>query len=432
MKRIIISSNCSGGGKTTVTLGIMKALTKRGLKVQGYKVGPDYIDKEFHKLATGIDSRNLDMFLMGKSGVSYSLSKGCGDISIIEGVMGLYDGKGLDEEFSTYHLSKEFNHIPIILVMTPKAQSLTICAEINGIKNFKGANIKGVIFNKVSEKYYNLLKELVNKNCDVDVLGYIPKDESISLKSRHLGLVQSIETEKISEVLDKCSDLVNKYIKLEKIIDYAKDISIENKKLEIKKRDIKIAVAYDKAFNFYYKENLEILESIGEVVYFSPLNDKELPKDIDFLYIGGGYPEVFKNELSNNKSMLKSIRESLNKGLKCYAECGGFMYLNKSIEGFDMVNFFNSEVVMTNSLQNFGYAVLKGFKNDINIHEFHKSKCIGNRENIFDIEKTDVLGNKINWKCGYKKNNTIAQYPHIHFYKNLDFLDNILDLEGEK
>ena len=203
--------------------------------------------------------------------------------------------------------------------------------------------------------------------------------------------------------------------------------------------DLKIAVAYDKAFSFYYRENIELLEELGEVIYFSPLNDKKLPKDIDFLYIGGGYPEVFIEELSKNKSMLKSIKEELDKGLKCYAECGGLMYLTEAIENNeglkgDTVGYFKGTSKMTKRLQNFGYAQLEVCKENeilpkgltINCHEFHKSIVELDEKTIFKINKTMYNGETKNWHCGYIKGNTIAAYAHVNFLGNTEFLKALL------
>ena len=180
MKTLIISSNCSGGGKTTFTLGLMKALKNRNYDVQGYKVGPDYIDTGFHTEITGKVSRNLDLHLMGEEGVKASFSRGKGDLAVVEGVMGLYDGKGLDESCSTYSVSKVLDNSPILLVITPKAQSVTLCAEINGIRDFKNANIVGVVLNCVSEGFYNLLKPAIEMHCGLKVFGYIPKDDAVA------------------------------------------------------------------------------------------------------------------------------------------------------------------------------------------------------------------------------------------------------------
>ena len=426
MKTLIISSNCSGGGKTTFTLGLMKALKNRSYDVQGYKVGPDYIDTGFHTEITGKVSRNLDLHLMGEEGVKASFSRGKGDLAVIEGVMGLYDGKGLDESCSTYSVSKVLDNSPILLVITPKAQSVTLCAEINGIKNFKNANIVGVVLNCISAGFYKLLKPAIEIHCGLKVFGYIPKDDELKLESRHLGLVQSVEVGNLNKKIEYLSEVIEKYIDLDEIIESFKEVKCFEDNYHLSKSNKRIAVAFDEAFRFYYKENLELLEEAGEVIYFSPLRDKKIPEDIDFLYLGGGYPEVFKETLSKNTEMLNSIKEALDNGLKCYAECGGLMYLTGNIDNVNMVGFLNGNSEMTKSLNRFGYATLL-FKNiEINCHEFHKSKVNLNEETMYDVIKTSYTGEKINWRCGYKKNNTLAGYPHVHFFGNLEFIKELL------
>lgn len=446
MKSIIISSNCSGGGKTTFTLGLMKVLRNRDFQVQGYKVGPDYIDTAFHKEVTKKASRNLDIFLMGEEGVKKSFFKGYGDIGIIEGVMGLYDGIGAGEKASTYDVSRILGNMPIILVLSPKGQSASICAEINGFKNYRNANIVGVVLNSVSEKYYNLLKYAIEENCNTRVFGYIPKTSEIALSSRYLGLVQSMEVLNLEEKLDICEKLIEKYVDVDGIISEMQEFEIndevnEDCNLKIKLQDhkfenkpLKIGIALDKAFSFYYKDNLELLETFGEIIYFSPMNDKALPENLDFLYIGGGYPEVFKKELENNYFMRKGIKEALDSGLRCYAECGGLMYLTKSIDEANMVGFFDGKSVMTNRLQNFGYckveidekcfnnSVLRNRKFQINAHEFHKSQVNLNEDKVYEVEKALYNGEILKWKCGYLKKNTLGGYAHINFLGNEELL----------
>jgi len=462
MKSIIIASNSSGGGKTTFTLGLMKALKNRNLDVQGYKVGPDYIDPAFHTEVTKKASRNLDTFLMGEEGMIKNYLKGSGNVGIIEGVMGLYDGSGVSEKGSTYEVSKLLGNMPIILVLSPRGQSASICAEINGFKNYRNANIVGVVLNSISEKYYDLLKYAIEENCETKVFGYIPKEEKISLSSRHLGLVQSMEILNLEEKLNICGRLIEEYVDLDEIINEMQEfeisceskVEVENKfqrkhdesksKCEITKfgnKNIRIGVALDKAFSFYYKENLEILEAFGEIIYFSPIKDKILPENLDFLYIGGGYPEVFKKKLEDNYSMRNSIKEALDNGLRCYAECGGLMYLTKSIDGAQMVGFFDGESVMTNKLQRFGYCKVKidkkcfdeklGIEEDfkINAHEFHKSQVSLNEKNVYEVEKTQYNGKIIKWKCGYFKNNTLAGYAHINFLGNIEFLKALVNVK---
>jgi cobyrinic acid a,c-diamide synthase len=439
MKSLVIASNSSGGGKTTVTLGIMRTLMKRGFDVQGYKVGPDYIDSAFHSHITKKKSRNLDIFLMGEDGVKAAYSRGIGDFGVIEGVMGFYDGKGIDTEASTAHVARLLE-APTILVLSPKAQIATLCAEIKGILEYEQADIRGIILNNISESYYNLLKFAIEKNCNIEVLGYVPKDERLSLKSRHLGLVQSSEIEDLDNKINICSDLIEAHVNVDKLMSLFKETPSFVDNFHLENRNIKIAVAMDKAFSFYYKENLELLEELGQVVYFSPLEDEELPKNMDFIYIGGGYPEVFIKELSKNKSMLNSIKEALTAGLICYAECGGLMYLTETIEGNEVVGFLKGEAHMTKSLQNFGYAEIevqkenkllpKGFK--INCHEFHKSKLDTMEENVYKLTKNVYNGTVKSWNCGYFKGNTLAAYAHIHFFGNMDFLKLITKAVSKK
>lgn len=438
MRSIVISSNSSGGGKTTVTLGIMKALMNRGYDVQGYKVGPDYIDPAFHSHVTVKPSRNLDLFLMGEEGIKASFTRGINDLGekqlgVIEGVMGLYDGKGITSEFSTAHVAKTLG-LPVVLVISPKAQCATLCAEINGIVNFEDLNIVGVILNNISESYYKLLKCSIEKNCNIAVFGYLPKDERLNLESRHLGLIQSVEIEDLDYKISLCSELIEENVDLDGLIKcFEKNNGYEDK-FHVDNQGMKIAVAMDNAFSFYYRENLELLEEIGEVIYFSPLKDSKLPEDIDFLYIGGGYPEVFVKELSNNKSMLLSIKNALLNGIRCYAECGGLMYLSENIDGISTVGFFSGDSYMTKKLQNFGYAKLMapeeyeacGKALKINCHEFHKSYVMLNEEKKFTLTKNMYNDDIKSWTCGYIKNNTKALYAHVHFFGNMEFFKSVI------
>lgn len=399
-------------------------------------------------MITSEPCRNLDLYLMGEKGVKYSISNGNKDYAIIEGVMGLYDGKGIDEKYSTYHLSETLG-LPILLVLSPKGVSTTICAEIMGLKEFRNANIAGVVLNGITESYYKLLKFSIEQNCGVNVLGYVPKDDRLKLGSRHLGLIQSSEVEDIQEKISLCGELVEKYVDVDAILSISKECKeydVEYDFSELQGLNLKIGVALDKAFSFYYKDNLEILERAGEIYYFSPLKDKSLPEDIDFLYIGGGYPEVFKSELSSNVELVKDIKKKLEDGLPCYAECGGLMYLtegidSKEIKEFEdfkeenkLVSFFNGKSYMTKRLQNFGYATVEvgdkspvhKSKQRINCHEFHKSFVDLAEETSYEVEKVNIYGELKKWKCGYVKKNTLGAYAHIHFLGNEKFIIEML------
>lgn len=446
MKSVIISSNCSGGGKSTFTLALMKALIDRGYTVQGYKTGPDYIDTAFHTHLCKKASRNLDIFMMGEEGIKASFSKGEGDIGIIEGAMGLYDGLGFDSKYSTYHVSEVLN-IPIILVITPKAQSNTLCAELMGLLKYENANIKGVVLNNITEGYYQLLKRMIEKNTPIKVFGYMPNDERIVLGSRHLGLIQSSEIEDLDNKISISSKILEEHVEVEEILsclvetpkftseNLCKETEYIKSIIHERNKSLKIAYAYDKAFSFYYKDNLELFEMAGQLIPFSPLKDKKLPEDIDFLYIGGGYPEVFEKELSDNKELLKDIKSKLDSGLPAYAECGGLMYLTKGSDEYNLVEFFDGNYKMSDRLVNFGYAELNISRENhifnknlkINCQEFHKSYVKLKEPTIYTLSK-DYFGQKEKWNCGYIKNNVIAAYAHVHFYGNLEFFSSLLKL----
>lgn len=433
MKSIVIASNSSSGGKTTVTLGLMSLLKKKGFCVQGYKVGPDYIDAAFHSSITGKPSRNLDLFLMGEKGVKASFSRGTGDYGIVEGVMGLYDGNGIDTACSTAHVARTLD-LPIVLVITPKAQVTTLCAEINGLVDFENVNIVGVILNNVSEGYFKLLKAAIEKNCRVEVFGYLPQNDRLKLKSRHLGLVQSCELENLQEFADFCAELLERHVNIERLLNYCASSALYEDEFHMKPLGIKIGIARDEAFNFYYQENLELLCELGEVKYFSPLRDEKLPEEIDFLYIGGGYPEVYAKELSKNISMRRNLKQKLEHGLNCYAECGGLMYLTEKIEEQEMVGFLSGQAYMTRRLQNFGYGAISISHTNkklpqgltINSHEFHTSYVDCTEPKIYNITKTQYNGDTKTCEGGYLKSNTLAAYPHIHFFGNLNFLEQLI------
>lgn len=433
MKNIIISSNASGNGKTTVTLGLIKALTKRGYSVQPYKVGPDYIDSAFHSSIAGVQSRNLDIFLMGEDGVKASLSRGKCDYGVIEGVMGLYDGTGIDTECSTAHVARVLN-IPVVLVLSPRPQVATLCAEINGLVDFDNTPIAGVILNNISEDYYKLLKASIERNCRIPVFGYLPYDENISLESRHLGLVQSSEVAGLQEKIEICSGKLERYVDLDAILNCCQSCEGFADEFHLPNTGLNIAVALDQAFSFYYKENLELLEEAGNITYFSPLHDEALPDRAQFLYLGGGYPEVFLSELSSNYRMLKSIRDALNGGLRCYAECGGLIYLTDNIDGSRVAGFYNGSASMTSRLQNFGYASLEvtnpngllplGLK--VNCHEFHNSCVNIDESHIYTVKQNRYDGSVKRWSEGYVKHNTLGSYDHVHFFGNMEFVNTLL------
>ena len=447
LPRVVIAAPYSGAGKTTVCIGIMAALTNRGINVQPFKIGPDYIDPAFHTEVTKRNSVNLDSWLFDEETViklfqKYALDS---DISIIEGVMGLYDGIGSDPMLGSSAGMAHILKSPVILVLPAQGMSTTIAAIIKGLKEFREINIVGVILNKVStDKYYELLKEIIETHTNVKVVGRLPIADDIKLKSRHLGLIQNCELQDKEYMIEKLIELVEEYINLDQIINLAQkaeELKIElDKEKEYEKSYVNIAVAYDESFQFYYYDNIKALEELGATItYFSPLNDNKLPENIDGIYIGGGYPELYAKGLEQNISMLQEIKSMSDLGMPIYAECGGYMYLNKRIrtlenDVYNMVGVFDGEVIMTSQLQNFGYAELTAKKSScifkvgdkIKCHEFHTSYVEHNNEKLVLTEKYRNNAN-ISWYSGSKKNNTFGMYPHIHFLSNINIAKNFVE-----
>lgn len=434
MKTIMITGPSSNAGKTVLTLGITRALKNRGLDISPFKTGPDFIDTKYLAAAAKKTAGNLDIHMMGKEGLKESLGMNLGDYGIIEGAMGYFDGISNTYENSSFHISKELD-IPAVLVYTPKGEMFSAIPKIKGMVDFSNNRIKGIIFNKTSEKIYSMLKEQIEKYLDIEVLGYIPKNKSLEIEERYLGLYEPHENKDLDNKLDTIASKIEETLDMDRLIGLFKDIKVQEFKYP-KKRNIKVAIAYDKAFNFYYEENIKLLENMAEVVYFSPLKDNSLP-DTDLLYIGGGYPELYKKELSKNKSMIDSIREFGQNGGYIYGEGGGFMYLVDNIEDTPMVGLINGQVVMTNRLQRFGYIdmeleedCLLGNKGDkIRAQEFHRSIVETKGNEIFKIDKPKSTRN---WKCGYTKKNILVGYPHINFLGNKKVLDHILNLVENK
>lgn len=439
--RVIIAAPASGSGKTTIVCGILKSLIRRKINVVSFKCGPDYIDPLFHNKVLNIHSSNLDLFFNNENIVKYLLNKNAkdADISIIEGVMGYYDGlAGKSLEASTYHTSKA-TKTPVILVINGKNKSLSIIPEIKGFVEYReDSNIKGVILNNTSPMIYKELKSLIEKEVNVKVLGYLPMLNEIEIESRHLGLIKPDEIKNIKNKLELLGEKVDETINIDEIINISNKVDkIDFSLIKINKIDsVRIGLAKDSAFCFYYKDNIELLREMGaEVIEFSPLQDKELPKDIHGLIVGGGYPELYGENLSNNISLLEEIKDKLENYMPCIAECGGFMYLGKTLEGqdkriYNMVNFFNHNSFKTENLLRFGYIDMRANKDNllcrkeegIKGHEFHYWDSNRNGE-VFTSYKP--LRSRT-WNCINQKKNTLAGYPHFHFYSNLEFAYNFI------
>ena len=446
--RLMFAGTSSDVGKTTIVLGIMRALTLRGLKVQAYKAGPDYIDTSFHSFATHRPSRNLDPWLMKPSTILSLLGSHDekSDVSIMEGVMGMYDGAGVDSiEGSSAHLAK-ITQTPVILIINGKGVALSAAAMVMGYAHFDPeVKIAGVIVNQVSnEGHYRLIKDGVEKHTGIPCIGYLKQSNDIHLKSSHLGLIPSNEVEDLDIKLNQVAKMVEETIDLDLLLEQGKLAELKQGiKIKPVKASIRLGIAKDQAFSFYYEDNLDLLKSLGcELVEFSPLKDSTLPDNIHGLYIGGGFPEVFAEQLENNKSIRLAIKNAICDGMPTYAECGGYMYLSKRLEtldgkSYDMVGIFNQSAVMTEKLQRFGY-VSPVLNQDTPIgpkgssfrgHEFHRSKMIGDKtwQESYHIIKERYNG-KVEWTCGSLMYNCLAAYAHVHFYSNTDlakyFIEN--------
>jgi len=423
----LVAAPGSGSGKTTVTLGLLRAIKNRGITVQPFKCGPDYIDTKYHDIASGNKSVNLDLFLSSEDHIKslflkYSLQS---DVSIVEGVMGLFDGydkmKG-----SSAEIAEKLN-MPVVLVVNAKAMAYSAAPLLYGFKNFyKNVNILGVIFNFVSsESHYDYLKKAC-EDVGVEVLGYLPKDANIEVPSRHLGLTLDKKYQ-FEEFADKIAVLTEKYIDIDKLL------SVTKRKIEtpeehqkgLPSQKLRIAVASDEAFNFVYHENIGHLERLGNVSFFSPLRDTEIP-ETDFIYLPGGYPELYLDVLSNNKSMINSIKGYIERGGKLLAECGGMMYLSSSIADNDgkeytMVGVFNQKATMQNMKLKLGYRQLEYNNIRLKGHEFHYSTVEGDLDSI--ARQYGAKGQAVDTKL-LRYKNALAGYTHLYWAE----MDNVMDI----
>lgn len=453
MRAIVIAGTHSGCGKTTVSLGIMAAFAKKGYKVQPFKCGPDFIDSGLHKLVTATPSRNLDLWMCGNDYVRDCLYKysANADISIIEGVMGMYDG-----QFSTASLANLLK-LPLILVVDAYGMAESAGAIVKGFMEYQSSRtaeqqssssyhiIAGVIFNRVaSERHFRSLKDSVR---GVRVLGYLPRNLDFEIPHRHLGLTVAEENPLTGKNIERLADAVLEYIDVDEILNFAQQSSraAEQQFSNIlSSTALRIAIAYDRAFCFYYEDNLDLLKAAGvEIITFSPLSDLSIPDDIDAIYIGGGYPELYAERLSKNHSMLKAIYEWSDSGKPIYAECGGMMYLSKGIYDlsgnfFMMSGVFPFETSINLKRRAFlGYREVTinkdcflGKKDDIlRGHEFHYSEIkdlsrVTGIEHIYTVK--DNKGIAISDE-GFMYKNTLASYIHIHFGSNPGTANNFVN-----
>ena len=442
MKAFLIGGTSSGSGKTTITLGLLRAYARRGGRVQPFKVGPDYIDTGWHTQVTGVASRNLDAFMLPESAIArlfhYHTSKA--DIAIIEGVMGLFDGFGVDPLYcSSAGMARQLG-CPVILIVDGKAVSTSAAATVLGFKLFEpSVQIAGVILNNVnSDSHFAMLKDAIELYCHIPVLGRVPVIKEINLPSRHLGLVTAHEQAELDLKWDLLADAIEQHIDLDRLAEIAEIPDLPEKPESLAPDSLigagsglKLALAEDEAFNFYYQDNIELLEAAGvEIVRFSPLRDAVVPA-CDLIYLGGGYPEIHAATLSQNSSMLASVQQAHQRGVPIYAECGGLMYLGGSLttasgDSYPMAGIFPGESRMTTSLKRFGYCQAQAEQSTllaktgdvIRGHEFHYSDFHTDTETVFRFSKERDGVELTHWQGGYQAGNTLASYLHVHFLQN--------------
>ncbi len=431
LARFMITAPASGSGKTLITCGILQALVNRKMKVSSFKCGPDYIDPMFHARVIGTMSRNLDGFFVDDDTLKYLFCRTADshDISVIEGVMGFYDGKrAATTEGSSYDVSQKLD-TPVILLVNCKGASISCVPVIKGFKEFRPNNIKGVILNNMSAMVFPEVKKAIEEEVGVKVIGYVPKLKDINLESRHLGLILPDEVVALKDNLNRLADILEDTLDIDALIEIANAApAISGRKPESKRIEgkVRIGLADDDAFCFTYEDNVALLEECGaEIVRFSPIRDPKLPDGIQGVIFSGGYPELHGAALSANESMRKDIFEKVSGGMPCLAECGGFMYLHEEMEDSEgitrrMVGLVKGNVHNTGKLSRFGYVSLSSENPDSILgekgargHEFH----YWDSTNCGEAWKAVKTSGKT-YRCYHEEGSLVAGYPHLYYYSN--------------
>ena len=439
--RFMIAAPSSGTGKTTVTLALLSALKARGKTPVSFKCGPDYIDPMFHRAVLGIPSYNLDLFFTPADIVRGLLNEHAAGhgAAVIEGVMGYYDGSGTTTKDSSFEIAA-VTKTPVVLVVSAHGASLSLAAVIKGFKAFRpDSMIAAVILNECSKYLFELLKEPIERETGVKMLGFLPKMGECAIGSRHLGLVTAGEIADIEQKIEKLGREAAQSIDIDALLDLAASAPIiEGSLPEIipaVTAKPRIAVARDESFCFYYADNLNLLEKFGaELVPFSPLNDNALPEKIGGIYLGGGYPELYASRLSQNTAMLESIKNAAAGGMPVFAECGGFLYLHEQLEddtgsSYPMVGVIPGRGFSTSRLQRFGYIRLTSQTNTVLCpesaqipgHEFHYWDSTFNGSSC-----TAERANGQSWPCVTASETLFAGFPHLYFYGNPAFAENFV------
>lgn len=439
--RILLGAAASGSGKTLITCGLLQALKNRKLQVTSFKCGPDYIDPMFHSRVIGTKSRNLDSFFADEDTVRYLLEKNARDceISVIEGVMGYYDGlAGISPKASAYDVAK-ITKTPAVLIVNAKGMSLSAVAFIKGFVEYQeDSQIRGVILNQVSSMMYPRLKQIIEEELSIKVYGYVPVVKDCVLESRHLGLVMPEEIVDLQQKLMELAEILEKSVDIDGLLElaeHAEELPVQESPVAYHTgRKIRIALAKDEAFCFFYQDNLELLEEMGaELVPFSPIHDKKLPEHIDGMLFHGGYPELYAKKLSENKEMLAAVCAAVQTGIPYMAECGGFMYLHQEMEDMEghswpMAGVIHGKSWRTPRLTRFGYITLEDgtcfgeYVGAIRAHEFHyfdSDRC----GEAYTAKKP--LSSR-SWKCIHSDGQGMSGFPHMYYYSNLQVPEQFL------
>jgi len=449
--RVVIASPHSGAGKTTVAVGLMNAFATAGLRVQPFKVGPDFIDPSYHTVATGVYSENLDTWLTSPEAVLrifLKSSRMC-DLAIIEGVMGLFDGARSSDDFaSTAEISKILK-APVILVVDVSRMAGSSAALVHGFKTFdQSLKLKGVILNHVkSQKHLDYAKQAIEDRGGVRVVGALPNSPNMSIPSRHLGLIPARERDGLADFLTGLREYIKQYLDLDQILEIARNADELEPDQEASPQIVeaqdkpRIGIAYDEAFNFYYRDNIAQLEANGaEIVHFSPIRDSRLPSNLDGMFLGGGFPEAYAKELEGNQSMRESVKDAVHDEMPIYAECGGLMYFVESIQDLErnphrMVGILNGKAIMCEKLESLNYSVArvvrKNLLTDVGFtlrgHEFHYSKIedvSADAEFAYEMK----IGKGISGGCdGWMQHSLLASYMHIHFAYSPQLAKNFVE-----
>ena len=467
----LIAAERSGAGKTMITAAIARALMERGLVVQCFKAGPDFIDTGYHSAVTGRTSRNLDGWMMGSDAClsTFNCAMDRADIAVVEGVMGLYDGlSGAGDEGSTAQIAKWLG-LPVILIIDGSSFARSAGAVVLGFEQFDPeVHIAGIIFNKVgSPTHYEMLKAGVQERCRAEVLGYIPRDKQWHTPERHLGLVMATEREALQSNIKNLARQLEQTVDVNKIIEIAgqthrsapttASTATDNPILgqaqvpapaapcpplrtpNSQLRTFRIGIARDEAFCFCYQDNIDLLKHFGaEPVFFSPIHDAALP-DVQGLYLPGGYPELHAKTLSRNTVMRTAIASFCTAGRPVYAECGGFLYLLESLTGLDgtsyeMAGVFPARATMLPRLQRLGYVEVEALAGHLFLdagekirgHEFHYSAISDMPATIQRTCRVTRRKDKAEFAEGFRIHNTLAGYMHLHFASNTCFARNFI------